>query len=411
MKNNGTAVILGVGMTKFGRHENETVASLGAQAVDEATKDAGLERTDIQAIVFGNVTQGQLEGQYSIPGQVALRQMGITGLPVVNVENACATGATALQAAANLVLSGQVDVALALGVEKMNVPERSKVMGVFESGFDVARRTSVIEELEELGQEKLVPNSRRSIFMDIYAAQAQAHMRMYGSTKEQFAFVAAKNHQVATLNDRAFFREAMSLEDVMGAKLAVEPFTVPMCSPITDGAAAVVVCSPEYAKRKGHASRGISILACELTTGTQRSLTDLESHISRIASNRAYEKAGVSPADVDVVEVHDATSFAEVYQSELLGFFDLGEGGPAAVRGETSLGGRVPINLSGGLVSKGHPIAATGLAQVWELVQQLRGSAGQRQVDGATIALAENGGGYMGGEDAVTAVTILGKGL
>lgn len=409
MTNSHQPRIIGVGMTRFGKHEASTVVDLAGEAASMALHDAGLERSDIQALAFGNVTQGQLEGQHSIVGQVVARRIGFQAIPIYNVENACATGSTALHLAVAQVASGAVDVAMALGVEKMNVPDRARTMGVFDSGFDVANRAGVLAELRELSGEDIQPDARRSIFMDIYAAQAKAHMKRFGSTQNQFAHVAAKNHTVAALNDRAFFRDQLSLAEILEARLVVDPFTVPMCSPITDGAAAVVVCSPSFARQLGVYKRSVGVLASQLMVGQDRDLTDLDAHITRIASTKAYAAAGVGPTDIDVAEVHDATSFAEVLQSEMLGLCVEGEGGPAAVRGETSLGGRIPINVSGGLVSKGHPIAATGLAQITDLVHQLRGEAGPRQVNGARIALAENGGGYIGGEDAITALTIIGK--
>lgn len=222
--------------------------------------------------------------------------------------------------------------------------------------------------------------------------------------------MAAKNHGHSVHNPLAQYREAMSVERVLAAAPISYPLTLPMCSPVSDGAAAAIVCNAAALQRlRGDARRAVRVLACVLQTGSDRAASDLESHLVRKGAQRLYEQAGVPPQDVDVAEVHDATAIGEVLQSELLGLVPMGQGGPAAERGETRIGGRIPINPSGGLESKGHPIGATGLGQVFELVMQLRGEAGGRQVDGARIALAENGGGLAGIEEAVACLTLLGR--
>lgn len=399
--------IVGVAMTPFGVHSDRSVADLTRVAVTEALDDAEIALDEVGAFFFGNATQGALEGQIMIPGQVALRALGVRLAPVFNVENACATGSSALYLAVNHVRSGAADVALAVGVEKMNVADRARSMAVFDGAYDVSRPDRLHQQLEELGGAADTADvGNRSIFMDIYAAFARAHMAKFGSTQEQIAAVASKNHAHAALNPRAYFRKAMSVGEILGARPLAYPLTVPMCSPLTDGAAAVVVCSAERLRRSSP-GRSVEVLSCTAGSGTERSLGDYENHITRLTGDRAYNAAGVGPADVDVAEVHDATAFGELLLTELLGLCSPGEGGYAAERGETSLGGRLPVNPSGGLESKGHPLGATGLGQVFELVTQLRGEAGPRQVDGARVALAENGGGYYGGEEAVAVVTAL----
>ena len=236
------------------------------------------------------------------------------------------------------------------------------------------------------------------------------HMREFGTTQQQFAAVAAKNHGHSAHNPLAQYRDAMSVTQVLAAPPISYPLTLPMCSPVSDGAAAAIVCNAAGLKRlQGDARRAVRVLACVLQTGSERAASDLENHLVRKGVQRLYEQAGVSPKDVGVAEVHDATAIGEVLQSELLGLVPMGHGGPAAERGETSLGGRIPINPSGGLESKGHPIGATGLGQVFELVTQLRGEAGARQAPGVRIALAENGGGLAGIEEAVACLTLLGR--
>lgn len=400
--------IVGVGMTTFGVHEDKTHYDLARWAIRDALADAGAGTETIDVAFYGTNTHGRLEGQDTVSGQIALRGMGIERIPVHNVHNACATGSAALNLAVSQVLAGEADVALAVGAEKMHVGNRELTMSVFAAGYDVSDPDALTRTLIELGGE--VDDSdlgRRSIFMDIYAATARNHMRVYGTTAEQIAAVAVKNHDHALENPRAHYRKAMTVEQVLGARKLSYPLTVPMCAPVTDGAAATIVCNDEGLRRL-RSERPIRVLASVIGSGVDRDITTYDDHIARHVSTRAYERAGVGPQDIDVAEVHDATAFAEVMQTELLGLVPMGEGGAAAERGDTRIGGRIPVNPSGGLESKGHPIGATGLGQVFELTEQLRGAAGSRQVPGARTALAENGGGFHRGEEAVMSVIILG---
>jgi acetyl-CoA acyltransferase len=401
--------IAGVGMTPFGVHRDRTNYDLALWALREAIADAGpgagLHTLDVA--FFGSATNGLLHDQALISGEIALRQAGIQRIPIYNVENACATGASAFSLAMTHIRAGDADVAVAVGSEKMNVGDPARSMSVFNTGFDVAHPEDLDAALELLGGD--VDNQEvgtRSIFMDIYAAMARNHMRAYGTTAEQIAAVAAKNHLHAVHNPRAHYRNAMSVAEVLAARRLSYPLTVPMCAPVTDGAAAIVLSSDEGLKRL-RAERPVQVLASVVGTGTDRDITRFEDHISRLVSVEAYEKARVGPEDIDVAEVHDATAFGEILQTEMLGLVPAGDGGPAAERGDTTLGGRIPVNTSGGLESKGHPIAASGLGQIFELTQQLRGTAGGRQVEHARVALAENGGGFHRGEEAVAAITIL----
>jgi acetyl-CoA acetyltransferase len=235
-------------------------------------------------------------------------------------------------------------------------------------------------------------------------------MKTYGSTQAQIAAVSAKNHMHSTRNLLAQYRLPYTVESVLAAPPIVYPFTLPMCSPISDGAAAAIICS-EAGRRKLSAApdRALRILASVLQTGAARDPFDYDHHVSRLAANRAYAMAGVGPEDIGVAEVHDATAVGEIIEIEALGLTPPGEGGLAAERGETALGGRIPVNTSGGLECKGHPIGATGLGQIYELALQLRGEAEDRQVPNARFAIAQNGGGVIGVEEAVVAVTILGR--
>jgi len=407
--------IAGVGMTLFGRHPQWSVKDLTRQAVTAALQDAGCDAGQLQAAYFSNATQGHMEGQHMVRGQLALRAMGVQGIPVVNVENACASASTALHLAVQHVRSGASDIVLAVGAEKMCINDKARMFAAFDGAWDVHDTQAGKERLLAMGHGIAPPPGSQSprpysLFMDVYAAMGRMHMREFGTTQQQFAAVAAKNHGHSVHNPLAQYREAMSVERVLAAAPISYPLTLPMCSPVSDGAAAAIVCNAAALQRlRGDARRAVRVLACVLQTGSERAASDLENHLVRKGVQRLYEQAGVSPKDVGVAEVHDATAIGEVLQSELLGLVPMGHGGPAAERGETSLGGRIPINPSGGLESKGHPIGATGLGQVFELVTQLRGEAGARQAPGVRIALAENGGGLAGIEEAVACLTLLGR--
>jgi acetyl-CoA acyltransferase len=398
--------VAGVGMTAFGVRPEASVKGLTRDAVTEALSDAGAELGDVEAAYFGNTCQGVLEGQVVVAGQMALRSMGFERIPVVNVENACATGATALHQAVLHVRSGAGDVVLAVGAEKLNIGDGQKSLSVFDGGVDVNDLAGVRSVLTELGGE--IPDSGRphSMFMDIYAALARAHMDAFGTTQRQLALIAEKNHAHAVHNPLAHFRKEMSATEILAARPVAGPLTVPMCAPLTDGAAAVVVCNSAGLRRLG-ARRPVRVLATVVRTGTVRPLSAWDRSVSRLAAQDAYEQAAVGPDDVSVAEVHDASAFGELLQTELLGFCEIGSGGKLAESGATRLGGLLPVNPSGGLESKGHPMGASGLAQIYELAHQLRGNCGVRQVPDARIALAENGGGWYGSEEAVAAITIL----
>lgn len=410
-----TIYIAGVGMTPFGRHLTASVKDLTRQAVTGALADAGCELAQLQAAYFANATQGHMDGQHMIRGQLALRAMGLQSVPVVNVENACASASTALHLAVQHVRAGAADIVLAVGAEKMFSDDKARMFAAFDGAWDVHDTEASRARLLRMGEGIEPPagsSSPRpySVFMDIYAAMGRMHMREYGTTQREFAAVAAKNHQHSVHNPLAQYRDAYTIEQVLAAPPITYPVTLPMCSPVSDGAAAAIVCNEAGLKAlKGSRARAIRVLACALQTGSERGAADFEHHLVRLASKRLYEQAGIGAQDVSVAEVHDATAIGEVLQSELLGLVPMGQGGAAALRGETTIGGRIPINPSGGLECKGHPIGATGLAQVFELVTQLRGEAGARQVQGARIALAENGGGLAGVEEAVACLTLLGR--
>jgi acetyl-CoA acetyltransferase len=411
-----SAYIIGVSCTAFGKLPGKSFKDLTADAYEAVLADAGLESgAAIEAAWFSNCGM-HTWGQANVRGQMCLSPLVQSGrfperVPLINVEGACASGSLALHGAWKDVLSGQSALSLAIGVEKTFHPgEPEKVAALFGEAIDrmdpgvwetyYAAAGAAAGKPFETGPD-------RSPYMDTYAMQASWHMRTFGTTQEQIAIAAAKSHNMGALNPLAQYRFRTSVAEVLADKIVSFPLTRAMCSPIGDGAAAALVCSEEFLRALPAAMqhRAVRIAAQALSGGKYRKFE--EPGLSRIAADRAYQMAGIGPADIDLAEVHDATSFSELYQAEMLRFCENGEGGAFAASGASALGGTLPMNLSGGLVSKGHPIGATGLSMIFELTQQLRGEAGERQVPGARHGLAENGGGVIGFDEAVCAVTIL----
>jgi len=404
------AVVAGVGMTHFGRHLDTGLKALGGEAVTVALADAGIDKEDIEAAWVGNAAAGVVTGQECIRGEVVLRGIGMGRLPVVNVENACASGSTAINQAAAMITAGLYDVVLALGVEKLYHVDKAKTFGAFSGAVDVESLAEIMAALaknaEDGGAKEASSGAgiKRSMFMDIYAAVARSHMERYGTTVEQFAKISAKNSLHGSLNPRAQFREALSVDEVLASPMIAEPLTRPMCSPIGDGAAAVVLMSERKAREFAVADP-VKVVSSVLRSGWDRKPD--EAGAATLCANEAYEEAAVGPEDLDVVECHDASAPAEIFAYEDLGMCARGEGGRLIDEGYTSIGGRTPVNTSGGLLRKGHPVGATGLAQIVELTEQLQGRSGERQVDRARVGLAHNGGGTIGTDVAALCVTIL----
>jgi len=406
------AVVAGVGMTNFGKFLDTGFKALGADAVQRAVKDAGIELGDLEAAYVGNAAAGLVTGQECIRGQVILRSIGVGKIPVINVENACASASTAFNQAAAMVTAGMYDIVLALGVEKLYHEDKKVSFKAFSGAVDVEAMQEIMAALKagaESGGAKKASSGageKRSMFMDIYAGMARAHMQMHGTTVEQFAMISSKNSFHGSMNERAQFREALSVEEVLGSKLIAEPLTRPMCSPIGDGAAAAVIMSEKKAKELG-IRNPVQILTSVLHSGWDR---DFNSEgMTELCADEAYAEAGIGPEDLSVVELHDASAPAEVSATEGLRLCKKGEGGPLVESGATRLGGRIPVNTSGGLLRKGHPIGATGMAQIVELTEQIQGRSGKRQVEGARFGLAHNGGGNIGVDAATYCVTVLGK--
>ena len=328
---NDPIVLSGVGITPFGRQPDESVASLAAAAAAAAITDSGITPADIELVVFANSTQGAMDGQHGIRGQLALAGIDLGVVPIINVENACCSATTALQVATAYVRAGMARHALVVGSEVMTQAAPDAILAAFEGSWDVANREKSIARLADWGSGTPAPDdavelASRTVFMDIYAAFARDHMTRFGSTAEQFAAVSAKNHMHSVHNPNAQFQKPFTVEEILASKQVVWPLTVPMCSPVSDGAAAAVVSHLADAASPG---RAVIIRGIALGHGGAWDGKDPQDHVSHRTALRAYKEAGLTPADVDVAEVHDATAVGEVQQIEHMGLVPYGDGGAA----------------------------------------------------------------------------------
>jgi len=386
--------IIGVGAHPTGRFMEKPLKAIAYPAIWRALNDAGVEPADLQAAYVGNSLGGLLTGQEAVRGQVVLQYSGITGIPVVNVENACASAMTALRGAWLEVASGAADVALAVGVEKMNVGDSARTIGALGAVSEL--------ELSEMGMQ----------FTTSYAIHPKinlkARMQDYGWTIRDFAKPAVKNSSNGALNPLAQHRRPLTIEEVIQSRIIVDPLTLLMCSSISDGAAAAVVCAMDVAPRFTN-KRPIRIASCVLRSGEYRLPDDKRPDSATTTAFAAYEQAGIGPEDLDAIELHDAMAPAELMLYERLGLCSPGDGPKLIDDQITTLRGRRPVNPSGGLCSRGHPVGATGLLQICELVWQMRGEALARQIQPRPkVTMAQNQGGLLLGQDsAVYATTIL----
>jgi acetyl-CoA acyltransferase len=400
--------VAGTAMTKFGKFPETTIRALAEEAVCSALADAGVTAQQVDMVFYANAVAGILTNQEMIRGQVALRYTGLLGVPLVNVENACASGSSAFYLACLAVGSGAAETAVAIGSEKLTHEDKARSFEAIGTAVDQSEIASSKKSWMSAAPagtpavQTAPEDGKRSLFMDIYAAKTRAYMECSGATVEDFAQVAVKNHRHAVLNPLAQYRKEVTAEEVLASRQVSPPLTLLMCSPIGDGAAAAVVCSADMAKRLGARVR---VRACKLASGLDRAAKG-PGVVDR-AAQAAYEHAGIGPGDVHVVELHDAVASAELMEYEHLGLCEPGDGYRLLSGGTTALGGRLPVNPSGGLLSKGHPIGATGCGQLAELADQLRGRCGDRQVAGARVALAQNAGGVLGEDNAAAVVTIL----
>jgi benzoylsuccinyl-CoA thiolase BbsB subunit len=363
--------VVGVGITPFAKYRDKSLAEIGWPAVKAAIEDAGVAKKDIEAAYCGSALGGMMSGQR------VLKQLGITGLPITNIENACSSSSSAFRQAYIAVAAGVYDVVLVLGVEKLT-KFGGGTLPLEKEDFEVTHGL---------------------VMPALYGMRARRYMHDYGLTEEQLAGVAVKAHKHGALNPEAQFRNEVTLKEVMEAREIAEPFTLLHCCLSGDGASAVVIASAEKARQ--YTSKPVRVACSEVNSGKYmtgfRDMTTPE--ITVRGAKQAYEEAGIGPGDVDVAEVHDAFTIAELLYYEALGFCDKGEAAKLLDDGETSLGGRIPVNPSGGLLSKGHPIGATGTAQIAEVVRQLRGQCGDRQVEGAKVGLTHCTGGGISGFD------------
>lgn len=373
--------ITGVGMTRFGKHPDRDATDLGAEALLEAIGDAGIDPRIIESAYVGHVFQGM------VMGQRILAQVGMAGLPLVNVENACSSGATAIREASLAIRAGENDVVVAIGAEHLT------------SRFAGALTPDPSDPEAAVG----------ATMPGVYAMRATRYMADHGMTREQLALIPVKNKANAARNPLAHFRKAITVEEVLESRAVADPLRLHDCSPVTDGAAAVVMMSDKAAAKYAN-GRGVKLAASSLRTGS----VDVEptsmtyEPLTWATALDAYEKAGIGPEDVDFAEVHDCFSIAEVLRVEGLGLFEQGNYPWAVERGEANIDGRLPVNPSGGLIGKGHPLGGTGVAQVVEIVRQLRGEVGDRQIQNAKVGLAHcRGGKAVGIEGAACTVQIL----
>jgi acetyl-CoA acetyltransferase len=375
--------VIGVGIMNFGKHVDKTLVDLGGKVAIEALKDSGIKPSQIGAGFFANMQAGHLLGDFTI-GENVLWAAGINEVPVFNIENACTSGSSAFNLAWTGIAFGAYDTAIVVGAEKLILPN----VGLMQAG------KTELDTLEGL----VVPTA--------FAMRANLHMATYGTTKEQLAMVSVKNRRHAALNPLAYYRDPLTVEDVLNSPMIADPLTRLMCCPNSDGAAAVVLCASELSNR--YTSRPVHVAASVLATGSYENPCNLAQwNTDKRASSIAYEKAGLGPEDLDAVECHDAFTVSEIFHYESLGLCPEGEGGRFVESGATSLGGKIPVNVSGGLLSKGHPIGATGVSQLVEGIRQLRGVAGASQVEGAKVFMAECMGADKDGDCKTCTINIL----
>lgn len=381
--------IVGVGMTRFGKLSEYGVRELAEEAVFQALKDAGAKPLDMEIAYCG--TEAMATDTPMLPGQIALEQLGITGIPITNIANACGSGSNAVREAWLALQSGLYDVALAVGVEKLTSPHPDQ--------FQI---------LSRLGGADLMLEGCMGFFPPgVFSMAAIKHMDRYGTTREQIAQVAVKNSQNGSLNPKAHYQRPITLEQVLNSRPVSYPLNVMDCCPISDGCAAVILCGADVAKR--FTGKPVRLLAAAHKSGTYKEDPELDADTTRRSAKEAYEMAGLGPEDIDLAEVHDCFTFAEIQHYEDMGFCRMGEGGKYVEEGHANIGGKVAVNPSGGLLAKGHPLGATGPGQVYEVVQQLRGNCGKRQVPNARIGITHNGGGFRHGDTGIVACFIMEK--
>lgn len=398
------AVVAGVGLVKFGKYLDRSIKWLAGEPVLMAVKEAGLSLADIEAAYVGNCASGIVTGQESIRGQVALSGIGLGGVPIINIENACGSSATAFNQACMMVSAGYYDVVLAVGFEKLYHVDKAVSYAAFGGAVDVEERDKFIAE--HATPQADANGAPRSLFTDFYGVLARQHMEQHGSTIEHFAMVAAKNSFHGSLNPNAQFTHAMTVAEVLAQPVVSPPLTRPMICPLADGGSAAIIVSERKARQMGLV-KPVRVLSTVVGSYFDHA-PGMADNVTSRAIAQAYHDAGVGPEDLSLVELHDSSAVTEMLTYEHLGLAKPEDCLRLLVDGDTRLGGRIPVNTSGGLLRKGHPVGATGVAQIAEITMQLQGRAGARQVAGARVGLCHNGGGNINGEVAAMNITILG---
>lgn len=399
--------VIGVGMVRFGKLPDKSIKDLVHGAATAALADAGVTKDDLEAAYVGSAVAGLMTGQEQIKAQVTLSAMGIETIPMYNVENACASSSSALHLAWVAVGAGLYDCALVVGFEKLFDADKRKSFQALGTAVDIDLFKAFLAafEKQQQGAENIIKEGsgeKRSVFMDMYAYYTRMYMERFGLTQEHFAKIAVKSHRNGALNPHAQYQRAVTLEEVLNSGDVAFPLTRMMCSPIGDGAAAAVVCARDKVSR--FSGKPVWIKASVVGSGCVSGR--MEDTLTRRLGPKAFSAAGVGPEDLDVIEVHDATSPSEIISLIELGVCP-GEDAPRWIDdGWLEVCGKFPTNTSGGLASKGHPIGATGLGQVHEIVTQLRGAAGPRQVEDARVGLTHNGGGILGVDAAAMAIHV-----
>ncbi|RJP76191.1 MAG: thiolase family protein [Desulfobacteraceae bacterium] len=399
--------IVGAGMIKFGKYPEKGIKDLVREAVTETLKDAGMDSSLLEAAYVGSAAPGIMTGQEQIKAQVTLSAMGIDTIPMYNIENACASSSSAFNLAYTAVGAGVYDCALVVGFEKLYDKDKMKSFMALGTAVDIENVMQFLEDfMAKQGKNESIMSSdsgkSKSIFMDMYAYYTRTYMERYGLTQEHFAKIAVKSHKNGALNPHAMYQKEVTVEEVINSGDISYPLTKMMCSPVCDGAAAAIICSKEKAAQ--FTTTPIWVQASVIGSG--RVSHDLGDTLTKRLGPKAFESAGIGPEDIDIIEVHDATSPSEIITLIELGIIP-GEDAPRCIdEGWLELNGKMPSNTSGGLASKGHPIGATGLGQIHEVVQQLRGNAGKRQVAGAKVGMTHNGGGILGVDAAAMALHI-----
>ncbi len=396
--------VIGIGMTKFGKYPDRGIKDLVREAVEEALTDAGLNIKHIQAAYTGNAVAGAMTGQHMIRGQVTLSPMAFAEIPIYNVENACASSSFAFNLGWSAVASGIHDCVLITGFEKLYDADKTRTYQALESGVDIENYTAYLTQVEQSlnsGERILVEGGLlRSKLLDVYAFHARRFMNRYGLTQQHFAKLSVKAHKNGSLNPKAQYQKTVSLQEVLLSGDIGFPLTRMMCAPVADGGAAAILCSRKFARR--FSARPVWVSASVVASG--KISTNLEDTITKRAAAKLYETAGISPEDIDIAEVHDTTSSAEIMYLAELGLCDAEQSAALIEKGHFDIDGKLPTNTSGGLSAKGHPVGATGVGQIHEIVTQLRGDAGNRQVTGPKVGLTHNGGGILGIDAAAMAL-------